>query len=115
MNIAQLWAQIEEDLRWRQDEIRFFRNHLETIDSEENRERFRRALVLLLYAHFEGFCKFALTLYVDSVNKSGITCGEATPAIAAASLSDLFKSLNNPERKIPEFGNMLPDDPKLQR
>jgi hypothetical protein len=115
MNIAQLWAQIEEDLRWRQDEIRFFRNHLEAIDSEQDRERFRRALVLLLYAHFEGFCKFALTLYVDSVNKSGITCGEATPAIAAASLSDLFKSLNNPERKIPEFGNMLPDDPKLQR
>src|SRR5437763_761918 len=115
MNIAQLWAEMEEDLRWRQDEIRFFQNHLETIDSEDDRERFRRALVLLLYAHFEGFCKFALTLYVDSINKSGITCAEATPAIAAASLSDLFKALNNPDRKIPEFRNILPDDNKLHR
>jgi hypothetical protein len=54
-------------------------------------------------------------LYVDSINKSGITCGEATPAIAAASLSDLFKALSSPEKKIPEFRNMLPDDPKLHR
>src|SRR5215218_4504030 len=100
MNIAQLWAQIEEDLMWRQDEIRFFQNQLETIKSEEDRDRFRRALVLLLYAHFEGFCKFALTLYA-SVNSSGITCGEATPAIAAASMSDLFRALNNPDKKIP--------------
>jgi hypothetical protein len=115
MNIAQLWAEIEEDLSWRQDELRFFQNQLAVLDSESEQERFRRALVLLLYAHFEGFCKFALTLYVDSINKSGITCAEATFAIAAASLADLFKALNNPDKKIAEFRHVAPDDSKLHR
>jgi len=115
MNIPQVWAEIEEDFTWRQDELRFFQNLLGNIDSEVEQERFRRALVLLLYAHFEGFCKFALTLYVDCVNKSGITCAEATFAIAAASLSDLFKALRNPEMKIPEFRHALPNDASLHR
>jgi hypothetical protein len=115
VNIAQLWAEIEGDLCWRQDELRFFQNQLAVIDPEDEQERFRRALVLLLYAHFEGFCKFALTLYVDSINRSGITCAEATSAIAAASLSDLFKALNNPDKKIAEFRHVLPDDTKLHR
>src|SRR6185295_4756349 len=81
MNIPNLWSEIEEDLSWRLDELRFFQNQLATLDSEQERERFRRALVLLLYAHFEGFCKFALSLYVNSINRSGITCGDATFAI----------------------------------
>jgi hypothetical protein len=115
MNIPKLWSEIEEDLTWRLDELRFFQNQLANIGSEQGQDRFRRALVLLLYAHFEGFCKFALTLYVNSVNSTGITCGEATFAIAAASLSDLFKALRNPEKKIPEFRHALPDDSVLHR
>jgi hypothetical protein len=115
MNIPNLWSEIEEDLSWRLDELRFFQNQLATLDSEQERERFRRALVLLLYAHFEGFCKFALSLYVNSINRSGITCADATFAIAAASLSDLFKALRNPEKKIPEFRHSLPDDTTLHR
>jgi hypothetical protein len=115
MNVAKLWSEIEEDLSWRLDELRFFQNQLASLKSEQERERFRRALVLLLYAHFEGYCKFALTLYVNSVNRSGVTCGEATFAIAAASLSDLFKALRNPEKKISEFRNSLPDDSKLHQ
>jgi hypothetical protein len=115
MNITELWVEIEEDFSWRQDELRFFQNQLGSLDSEGEQERFRRPLVLLLYAHFEGFCRFALTLYVDSVNKSGITCAEATSAIAAGSLSDLFRALNNPDKKIPEFRHILPDDSKLHR
>jgi hypothetical protein len=115
MNIAKLWSEIEEDLTWRLDELRFFQNQLATLTSEQERERFRRALVLLLYAHFEGFSKFALSLYVNSINRSGITCADATFAIAAASLSDLFKALRNPEKKIPEFRHSLPDDMSLHR
>src|SRR5689334_6536765 len=115
MNISQVWSEIEEDLSWRLDELRFFQNQLAWLKSEQEQERFRRALVLLLYAHFEGYCKFALTLYVDFINRSGITCADATFAIAAASLSDLFKALRNPDKKIPEFRNALPDDTKLHQ
>jgi hypothetical protein len=115
MRTADLWAEIEKDLAWRVDELRFFRNGLGSIHFESDQERFRRALVLLLYAHFEGFCKFALTLYVNAVNRSGISCAQANFAIAAASLSDLFKALRNPQKKIPEFRRGLPDDTKLHR
>ncbi len=115
MNIAEIWAEIEKDLAWRQDELRFFQNQLVSLPSDDEQRRFRRALVLLLYAHFEGFCRFALLLYVRNVNATGIKCDEANFAIAAASLSDLFKTLRNPEKKIPEFKHSLPGDVNLHQ
>jgi len=86
-----------------------------SISLDAERDRFRRALVLLLYAHFEGFCRFAFTLYVNAINNAGINCAQASSAVAAASLSDLFKALRNPQKKIPEFRRVLPDDTKLHR
>ena len=52
---------------------------------------------------------------MNYVNGRGITCAEATFAIAAASLSDLFKALRNPDQKVQEFRNTLPDDRKLHQ
>lgn len=115
MNIAALYAEMEADQQWRQDEVRFFQNQLASIADEDEKNQFRKALVLVLYAHFEGFCKFALTLYVDSVNASGISCGDANHAIAAASLADIFMALRSPDSKCNEFRNSLPDDTKLHR
>ena len=115
MNIAELWAEIEAEQEWRQAEIRFFQNQLTMMSSTEDQDRFRRALILILYAHFEGFCKFAFTLYIKAVNGLGITCGEANYAIAAASLSDLFLALRDPSRRCNEFRRELPDDTLLHR
>jgi len=115
MKVEEFRVQLEEDRTWRQDEIRFLQNLAARIDSEEEQDRFRRAIVLLLYAHFEGFCKFAFTLYVDAINGAGITCGEANYAVAAASLTDLFKALRDPHRKCNEFRRKLPDDTELHR
>ncbi len=115
MNIAELLAELEEDQRWREQEIRFFQNRGSRIRSEEEQDLFRRAVILLLYAHFEGFCKFALTLYATTVNREKIRCGEANYAIAAASLADLFKALRDPNKKCPEFRHALPDDAALHR
>lgn len=113
MNIENLWAEIEAEQTWRTDEIRFFQNQASLIASEEGQNQFRRAVVLLVYAHFEGFCKFAFTLYVNTINAENIKCGEANFAIAAASLSDLFKNLRNPNSKTDLFSNSLPDDTQL--
>src|SRR5206468_479036 len=85
------------------------------IAAEDQQNQFRRALILILYAHFEGFCKFALTLYVNAVNSESIACGEANYAIAAASLADLFMAIRDPERKCPEFRRQLPDETALHR
>ena len=115
MNLAELRAELETDRAWREDEIRAVQNRGSTIADEEELKRYRRVLILLLYAHYEGFCKFAFALYANAVNQSGISCGEATYAIAAASLADLFRNLRNPTKKSDLFRRELPDDVKLHR
>ncbi len=115
MDIAAFRAQLEADWAWRIDELRFFQNIGAAIADTEGENRYRRVLVLMLYAHFEGFCKVALGAYVNSVNRLGVICGEASYAIAAAGLADLFRELRNPTRKSDLFRRMLPDDAKLHR
>jgi hypothetical protein len=115
MNFADLRAQLEADQAWREDEIRALHNRGADIQNEKELKRYRRALVLLLYAHYEGFCKFALSLYADAVNQSGLLCGEASYAIAAASLGDLFRGLRNPQTKCQLFRRDLPDDFSLHQ
>ena len=106
-------AEMETDLAWRQDEMRFLQNQAANLPSEEQRELFRRSLVLLLYAHFEGYCKFALTVYVNAVNRSGISCREANDAIGAATLVEVLAALRHPTSKCDDFRNSLPDDSAL--
>jgi hypothetical protein len=115
MNIAEIRAELENDQGWRRDEIRSLQNQGSSIEDLEQQGQFRRALVVLLYAHFEGFCKFALTVYVNAVNKTGIRCAEANYALAAASLADLFAALRDSTSKCPEFRFTLPDDTHLHR
>jgi hypothetical protein len=115
MNLASLWAEIEEEHTWRVDELRFFQNQLFAIESEARQKTYRKALVLLLYSHFEGFCKFAFSHYVRAINSEGLNCADVNWSIAAASLSELFAQLRHPDSKCVEFRNTLPDDAKLHR
>jgi hypothetical protein len=114
MNIDDIFAELEREQAWRYDEIRFFQNQ-STNAPENKQDQFRRILILLLYAHFEGFCKFAFTLYVNNVNAAQIKCEQANYAIAAASLSDLFNALQDSDRKCRVFRKTLPDETKLHR
>ena len=76
MNLVQLRAELEADQAWRRDEIRFFQNQAAKLDTTERPNPFQRVLILLLYAHFEGFSRFALILYMNAVNSTSMTCGE---------------------------------------
>jgi MAE_28990/MAE_18760-like HEPN len=71
MNLVQLRAELEADQAWRRDEIRFFQNQTARLNAEEQQNPFRRVLILLLYAHFEGSSRFALTLYNSSCSLQG--------------------------------------------
>lgn len=115
MKVEDFRAQLEEELAWRTEEILFFQNQCSSIEHVELRDKFRRALVLLLYSNFEGFCKFGFSLYVAAINQEGIDCRDADYAIAAASLSDVFASLRDGKKKAKEFRNDDPDDEKLYR
>ena len=115
MNLPDLSAQLESELAWRQEEIRFFQNRGTMLLRQEEQDQYRRAVVLVLYAHFEGFCKFAFDLYRTSINGEQVACNEASPAIAAAGWARLFKELRDPSTKCAEFKHALPDDGKLHR
>lgn len=115
MNPADFRAQLEEDLAWRLDEVRLLRNQLRNIPSESDRRRYRKAIVLVLYSHFEGFSKLAFSMYAAAINEQRIRCADANPYLVAASLDDVFRALLDPNKKADVFRRELPDDAPLHR
>ena len=113
MHLGDFKSQLETEFTWRSDEIRFFQNLCERLVVASQKNQFRRASILLLYSHFEGYCKFALSLYVSAVNDEGLVCSQVNSAIVAASLHDILVKLRDGSGKAPEFRNALPDDAKL--
>ena len=113
MDLKSLWAQIEAEYTKRTDELRFFQNQISKLDNDDEKNQYRRALILLLYAHFEGFCKFSFALYISAINSEGLTCKEINFPLATATLHQTFKELRNPSSKSTEFKYALPDDAKL--
>ena len=57
MDFDSIRAELEQDLAWRVDEIRFLQNQGSAL-GEDDKRRYRRALVLILYSHFEGIANF---------------------------------------------------------
>lgn len=57
----ELRAVLESELAWRQEELAFFRNQLNGI-LEENKDKYRKSLVLILYSHMEGYIKICLKI-----------------------------------------------------
>lgn len=115
MNLAEVRAQLEHELTWRWNEIRFLHNQLFHISDEANKDRYRKSLVVMLYAHYEGFCRTALSIYAGAVNEANVRCGDASPCIAAASLAGVFRDFENPQRRSELFSRSLPDDTALHR
>lgn len=90
--------EIEHDLDWREAEMAVFRILLTDRElSEKTRLVLFRAAWALLYAHFEGFCKFSLTVYYDTIKNGGSSCGDLPPNTQVFALSSELKSL----RKLP--------------
>ncbi|MGE0259869.1 MAG: MAE_28990/MAE_18760 family HEPN-like nuclease [Alphaproteobacteria bacterium] len=66
LTVEMLGRHIEADLDWRHEELAVFREIL-TLDTvtEVRRAALFRGAWALLYAHYEGFCKYALQLLAD--------------------------------------------------
>lgn len=88
--------EIERDLDWREAELAVLRILLanDDITDREKRVLFRAAWALL-YAHYEGFCKFALTVYFDALKASGKKCESFSPKTQAFALTEKLKSIRN--------------------
>jgi hypothetical protein len=115
IDLADLRSEMESEREWREREMRQLRNHVAAIASDDSRRVARKALVVMLYAHFEGTCKALLSMYVNRLNGLGLTVGTVQAAIGAASISDVMYALREPNRKCPEFAKLLPDDSTLHR
>ncbi len=115
MNLEKIHVQLEDELTWRQDEIQFLHNQLSYIKKEEDKKRYRKVLVVMLYSHFEGFCKTAFSIYANAINQENLTCSHVTDQIIASSLAIVFRDFENTNKKSSLFKNDLPDDRTIHR
>ena len=104
---------IEGDRSSREAEVRLIERLVHRSESHEEKEMLKRSLILLLYAHLEGFCKFALLSYTSALNALELRCGEAAYPVAAAGLSKVFAALRNSQSKHGAFKKSLPEDTQL--
>jgi hypothetical protein len=109
----EILADIEADRTSREAEIRLIENLISTAGNDDDRGRLRRMLVLVVYSHLEGFCKFALLSYSTAINSLGIECRDAAAPIAAAGLTQVFRALRDSQSKHPVFRKPFPHDADL--
>jgi hypothetical protein len=88
--------EIERDLDWREAELAVLRLLLvnENVSEREKLVVFRAAWALL-YAHYEGFCKFALTTYFDEVQRLRKPVSDLPSRMQAASLDRKMKTFRS--------------------
>ena len=115
VDLAELRAEMEIEREWREREMRLLRNQLALLASEDQRMTARKAMVVMLYAHFEGVCKALLSMYVNRLNGLALRVADVAPALGAASLAEVFQALRDPNRKCAEFARALPNDTSLHR
>jgi hypothetical protein len=108
-----LRKQLELEMEWRQKEIRLLHNQLSSITDEDERKSYCKSLVVMLYSHFEGFFKAAMSIYIDKINEKNFLCNKVSNYIAAASLIDIFKALNDSGKPCSFFSVTHPN-PKLR-
>ena len=86
--------QLEDDLNWRETELAILKK--QAILASKDSDRYRvllRAMWALLYAHYEGFCKFAWDVYLEELQKAGVKRKDCKDEIAKLSLQKKFKTL----------------------
>ena len=94
--MSSYFAEIENDLDWREAELAIFRIQLSENDrSPKVRRVFIRSAWALLYAHFEGFCKFALTAYYDEIRHRGLRCCDLPASLRDFALDSQLRRLKN--------------------
>jgi hypothetical protein len=101
---------LERDLDWRRTEIAVMK--LAIVRSEQNspqRRALLRAAHAMLYAHFEGFCKYAWTVYLQSIVASGASRCQCRRCLQLLSLETPLRQLrgNSSSASIWEFATSV--------
>ena len=115
MKLEDIRSELDEEYTWRLEEIRFFKNRLSELRRDDEKDRFRRAMAVMLYANFEGFWKTAFSIYVKAINSYCLRCVDAAEPLVAASMANAFESMSDNSKKSAYFRRTAPDDAKLHR
>ncbi len=110
-----LRADLEEERAWRKEELAFYKNLLNSINKEEQKDRYRKGLVLVLYSHFEGYVKICLQSYVQFINDLKLPRERFVSGLVVAGMHKEFLAYENTDRKCEIFRRKLPDDTALHR
>jgi len=95
-------GQIESDLSWREQEMAILRKQLlQTTPGSVQEVTLLRANLAMIYAHYEGFCKFSLGVYIDALDKLSLRRIDLNWSIAAQSLTKFRDDLD----KIKDSGD----------
>jgi len=119
--------EIEADLDWREAEIAYLRILISGEKTKSIRQRvLLRSAWAILYAHYEGFCKFCFNIYLDAISDASSNTGLLTNNLIALALNDelsevkltlshlqivdfVDKRLRRLLREKPKFENALPE------
>ncbi|KDN11379.1 MAE_28990/MAE_18760 family HEPN-like nuclease [Gilliamella sp. Imp1-1] len=124
MDLERFYFELEEQKLKRQGEITRLNNLLQKIPTELKLDEtslelylnsVRRANICLIYAHIEGFVKFAFTIYITAINQLNLNCQDVLPIFRAAVYVDDFKKLTDIEHKSKRFKKSFPFDNHLHR
>lgn len=110
-----LRAELEAELAWRQEDLAFFKNQLNNISDELEKDKYRKSLVLILYSHMEGYIKIALQTYIKYINEQNLPRKDVVSGLMAASMNPEFNAYDNLDRKCDVFRRELPEDTVLHR
>lgn len=88
-------AAISRELDWRESELAAMRVLILSPISTMQRRGMLRAAWALLYAHYEGFCKEALTIYFDEVTSCGVSCKKLPSAIKLYALEKELRRMKS--------------------
>jgi len=108
-------SQIESELTWRMQELIFLKNKLSLIETESDKNRYRKSLVVMLYSYYEGFCKSAFQIYIQAINSQNLLRSDASLSIRTSSLHEVFLAYGNESKKDELFRKSLPNDTKLHK
>ena len=91
------WDQeLEDDFQWREAELATFKILIARTDESTVRHKaLLRALWVMLYAHYEGYCKFVLQTYLDALMQRKLPRIDCKDQIIAFSMLEKFRNLSN--------------------
>lgn len=112
MTIEELREEMESELTWHSNELRMLKNNLSFIEKDEHKDKYRKSLIVMLYAHFEGFTKICFLIYIQYINSKRLKRKSLKdkPEIIASCMNDVFKYYDDKDRKNKYFKRKLPDD-----